>query len=231
MEFINYIASTVSSHDAHFKNIRNKLNNLENNFNAVKTSLKDFRTELSQLKQDNLTLKNELIHVHKKLALIENTSTSPSQHNTLDFLTELKDRISREKNIILFNVPDSEYEVESVSLATGCDLLKDLSLSNINIIRAKRIGKFGLRPRPILLELESQSNVFEVFKSKFKLRSINRWNQVSITEDRTTYQQAVIKQLRMDLGKKKNPGTTVGSSNRPKELHILLKKTKFLLQG
>lgn len=66
-----------------------------------------------------------------------------SQSNNLNFFTEIKDRISREKNNLLFNVPDSEYEDLTILFATDSDLLKDLSLSSINIICAKRLGKFG----------------------------------------------------------------------------------------
>jgi uncharacterized protein YdcH (DUF465 family) len=103
------LQSTVSSHDAHFKNIRNILNNLENNLNAVQTYLNDFCAELSQLKHHNLTLKSELTSVHEKFVLIENTSISPSQHNNLGILIELKYRISKE-NILIFNVLDTEYQ-------------------------------------------------------------------------------------------------------------------------
>lgn len=94
-----------------------------------------------------------------------------SQSNNLDFFIKIKDRISGENNILLFNVLDSEHEDLTNSLAISSDLLRDLSLSCINIICAKCLGKFGLKPCPILVELDSQSNVLKVFKPKIELRS------------------------------------------------------------
>lgn len=60
--------------------------------------------------------------------------------------------------------------------------------------------------RPILLELDSPSNVYEILKSKNKLRSTKRWHQVSISEDKTTSQRAHMRQLRYELSKRRDQG-------------------------
>lgn len=120
---------------------------MENNFNAIQTTLNDFRTELSRLKEYQLTVEYELTSIREKLVKLETASMAASQSNNPDFFfTKIKDRISREKNIVLFNVSDSEI---TIPLATSSDLLRDLSLPSINIIRAKYLGNIGLKPRVI----------------------------------------------------------------------------------
>lgn len=102
-------------------------------------------------------------------------NTSPNiqyQSNEYDIFNEFKDRFSREKNILLFNIPEiiSNHEDPEVPLK-----LVLISLLNIKITRSNRLGKFQSKNRPILLELDSPSNVLEMLKSKHKLRSIELW--------------------------------------------------------
>jgi hypothetical protein len=55
----------------------------------------------------------------------------------------------------------------------------------MKIVHNRRLGNFGQKPRPILLKLELFSDVKNVLKSKSKLRHIDRWHQISISEDKT----------------------------------------------
>lgn len=144
--------------------------------------------------------------VGNKLNTLENSHKIQYQSNDFDIFNEVKDRLSREKNILLFNVLDSEHENRDVPSKVGIDLLNDLSLSNIKITRSKRLGNFNSKNRPILLELDSPSNVYEILKSKNKLRSTERWHQVSISEDKTTSQRAHMRQLRSELSKRRDQG-------------------------
>lgn len=65
MKFTNTIQSIASSYDTHFKNLKNKPNNLEKNFNVIQIALNDLHTELSQVKQDKLTLDYEYLNTRK----------------------------------------------------------------------------------------------------------------------------------------------------------------------
>jgi hypothetical protein len=64
--------------------------------------------------------------------------------------------------------------------------------------------KIYSKNRPILLELDSPTNVFEILKSKNKLRSTERWRQVSISEDKKISQRAYMRQLRSELPKRRD---------------------------
>lgn len=137
---------------------------------------------------------------------------------------EFHDRISREQNILIFNIPDSAHEVSSDSKSISDELLKDLSLSNTIVVHATRLGNFGHKPRPILLKLESLSDVKNVLKSKSKLRHIDRWRQISISEDKTATQRAHMKQLRTDLARKRDSGDTNWFIKYNKGIPFLMKK-------
>lgn len=50
-----------------------------------------------------------------------------------------------------------------------------------------------------MIELSSPADVRIVLKAKFKLRHLERWNNVWISEDQTTYQRNQLSSLRLDL--------------------------------
>lgn len=52
---------------------------------------------------------------------------------------------------------------------------------NINIIYAKGIGGTHTATRPILLQLENESNVLDILKSKSKL--LEKWKNVWMNSD------------------------------------------------
>lgn len=200
------VNSTVSSHNMHFANINTNLQSLESNFNFMQSSLNDLRKELSQLKSEKIALESELALLRDKFDKFGNSPRTQSPPLSFDVYNEVSDRMSREKNILVFNVPNSEDEHLDVPLNIGVDLFKDLSLPSIKIIRGKRLGTFSSKNRPILFELDSPSNVHEILRTKFKLRLIERWRNVSISEDKTALQRAHMNKLRSDLSEKRNQG-------------------------
>lgn len=216
--------STVSSHDTHFKNINKNLRSLDNNFCSLRTSIEDLRTELSQLKSDKLALESQINLLRDKIDKLNNSPIIRSNSYDSVIFTEVKDRLSREKNILMFNVPDSKNEDLSVPVKIGVDLLNDLTLPNIKIIHSKRLGNFGSKNRPILLEIDSPTNVLEILKSKSKLRSMERWRQISISEDRTASQRAHMKSLRTELSRKKEVGEDNWSIKYIKGIPSLVQK-------
>lgn len=142
----------------------------------MQSSLNDLQNELSQLKSEKIALESELDLLRDKFDKFGNSPRTQSLPLSFDVYNEVRDRMSREKNILVFNIPDSEDEHLDVPLNIGVDLLNDLSLPPIKIIRSKRLGNFSSKNRPILFELDSPSNVFEILKTKSKLRLIERFN-------------------------------------------------------
>jgi hypothetical protein len=83
------------------------------------------------------------------------------------------------------------------------------------------LGNCGQKPRPILLKLESFSDVKNVLKSKSKLRYIDRWHQISISEDKIATRRAYMKQ---NLARKSNSGDTNWFIKYNKGTPFLMKK-------
>jgi hypothetical protein len=139
----------------------------------MKALMDDFHLELSQLKTDQHALESELSSIRQKVAKFENTQTSSHLLDFNNIYNEFHDRITREQNILIFNVPDSAHELSSDSELTVQELLKDLSLSSIKIVHTRRLRNVGQKPRPFLLKLWTFSDVNNVLKSKSKLRHID----------------------------------------------------------
>lgn len=173
----------------------------------LQTTLNNLRNEISQLKSDKVALESQVqILLHENLNKLKNSPKSQYQSNDPDIFNEIKSRLSRERNILLFNLPDYEHECLDIPSKIGIDLFDDLSLSNLKITCSKCLGNFYSKNRSILLEFDSPSNVLEILKSKNKLRLTERWRQVSISEVRTISQRSHNRQLRFKLSKRREHG-------------------------
>lgn len=74
------------------------------------------------------------------------------------------------------------------------------------VYTAKKISKISHKARPLLLEFNSQSDVNMILKSKIKLRNNDRWRKVFIEPDKTLLQRTHMKNLRIELLKKRSDG-------------------------
>jgi len=106
--------------------------------------------------------------------------------------------MSKANNFMIFNVPPSANENSQTLNVMVDDLFQDLAIQ-CPYTSVKRIGPVGSRPRPIVVQLNSQTNVHMVLKSKRKLRNFERWNNIWINEDLTLMQQKQLSGLRSEL--------------------------------
>lgn len=121
-----------------------------------------------------------------------------------NIMNEVHDRLRRSNNIIVYNVPDPTDESQSAH-GLAEDLFNDLSLS-CGFITARRLGKPGQRPRPLLVELKSAGDVSNLLHIKSKLRRTNRWKDVWVNRDLTAIQRAHFASLRAELRTKHADG-------------------------
>lgn len=78
------------------------------------------------------------------------------------------------------------------------NIFLDLSIQ-CKPISVKRIGRIGPRPRPIAVELNSLSQVRFILRAKPKMRNLQRWNNIWISEDLTHIQREKLSDLRTGL--------------------------------
>lgn len=200
------INNKVNMYDTSIKDINVKLSSLENYIIDLKKSLKNLSSDLSKLKEENKTMSSEIKSLHERITLLENSNTS-IQLPDFDIVKESRDRLLKENNLIFFNVNDSESEDSTLSIRLVNEILQDLS-SPIGASNAKRIGKPGIRPRPILVQFNSPSEVHSILRVKSKIRNSARWKNVSISMDMTEIQRQHMKSLRSQLMAKRLTGDT-----------------------
>lgn len=119
-----------------------------------------------------------------------------SMRSEFDVAAELQDRIRRSYNVLVFNVPDFASETPDVLHGIVSELLNLLEVPHETRIIAfvKRLGRFGLRCRPIVIEFASQFSVRMVMRNKNRLRMVPRWRSIWIGEDLTEFQRASMKE-------------------------------------
>ncbi|KAF5189957.1 hypothetical protein FRX31_020456 [Thalictrum thalictroides] len=120
-------------------------------------------------------------------------------------INELQDRQSRDKNVIFFNVPESNNDADDISAVN--DVLSKIGAS-VATSQIVRLGKTGPKPRPIKIICNAKSDVGLILKSKNKLRNIPGLNNVHITADWTSSQRSFYNCLRGQLSTRKNNGET-----------------------
>jgi hypothetical protein len=115
---------------------------------------------------------------------------------------EITDRQQRERNLIMFNVPEQQTGNLANRRAADLRMITEI-ISNIapdiptDSINAYRLGKRGNldKPVPLKIVLRSRDHVFEVLKNKRKVR--DAYPNISITTDKTAMQR---EQLKKTLG-------------------------------
>ena len=113
---------------------------------------------------------------------------------------EVREMEKREKNIILFNVPEAnEGEEDDVkrrdSLKVG-KILQDLGLGEIQPIETRRIGKTGRYPRKIQVILASGDECDKIVKKGREGPTLD--NNVFLTRDRTFNQRQEARLFRVE---------------------------------
>ncbi|KAL5232695.1 hypothetical protein ACI65C_000105 [Semiaphis heraclei] len=82
-------------------------------------------------------------------------------------------------------------ESNNTSLSVAKELLSDL-----DIIKTKRIGNARSGGRPLLLKFNDANEPRLLLKNKSKLRSLEKWKNVWVNSDLTQYQQTQMKSLK-----------------------------------
>jgi len=125
------------------------------------------------LKEENITLKNEISCLQSKIATFKSTSNVYNLLLSKGTINEAQNRLVKSKNIIIFNNKELPNKAAIISISVSNSLLTDLAL-NLTIVQVKRIGKY--RPgRPVfLLEFKNADDARSLLKCKSKLRSSER---------------------------------------------------------
>ncbi len=140
-------------------------------------------------------------------------STSSGQQNADDVIKEIKEQEERKRNVMFFNLPESKAqdmndrtkhdkeEVKEISKICQATIKKD------DMIKAKRLGSKlqGDKPRPLLIELNSDEKKKALFMNLSKLKNAPaKYKSVSVQNDLTPKQRETEKLLREEAKKKED---------------------------
>lgn len=160
-------------------------------------------------------LKEILKTVTDRLHALEVKITSST--NTLepkifeDILSEVRDRMNRERNILIFGVPESPSDNAQLSdLVTVNNILHTTTTdSSITACSVRRLGKTpnSNKPRPIKVVLNNTSDVKCVWKFKNRL-ALTKYDKIVFRDDQTPRQIQYLKLLRAELNNRIDGGET-----------------------
>jgi hypothetical protein len=128
--------------------------------------------------------------------------------DTRKIVEEEKDREGRANNIILYRVPESDKQEESVKHDKDfcCSLANealDLDMNSDDIKSLFRLGKKGASCRPLLVQFRERSVKNRIMESLFKLKDADdKFKNISLTHDLTKQERVDCKSLVEEAKKK-----------------------------
>lgn len=152
--------------------------------------------KLDHVVAENTRFQEKLCLLESRIVKLESNPITNVIVSYSDILNELHDRQSREKNIILFNVPEPVKDVNDTSLVN--DILTKIE-APVAFSQIVRLGKLGPKPRPIRFRCEKKSHVGLILKSKNRLRNLPNMKFIHLTVDWTTSQRSFYNKVREQL--------------------------------
>lgn len=198
-DIMKMLKSMQSSQDTKFKAIQDKFVSYENKLSILNNSFESMVKSFNNLLSENKILKDELNNLRDRISLLESTKSSINiDMSSSEVIREAQLRISKSKNVVIFNMEESPNETNDISKALASDLISHLNL-DLNIILAKRLGKAQSNKRPLLVQFGNESEAFTLIKNKLKLQNTIKWKNIWINADLTLLQRSQMKSLREEL--------------------------------
>lgn len=189
---INDVMSSLKSLHSEIQLIKSKLYTQEKTSERILEKTESLAADILLLKNENIELRKELDTLRSN-SISNSNSTSHQFKVPIDIVREIKERESKSKNVILFNVPDTINNEKTLVE----DLFVKLKLQ-YRPSTVIRIGNQTNKSRPLRIELESAEAVSSVLKTKRLLRSFPEWKNIWITSDLTVYQREILFSLKKE---------------------------------
>lgn len=177
--------------------------------------LKDHAASIADSDQKMVIVRDSLVALEQKVetlsASVQNTSINCAGSSTFadtdSLLREIGDREKRSCNLMVFGVPESSSADLQRRIADDTSHIEVMMAKlGVDIIARKvlRVGKLGVKPRPLKLILSSREDVFRCLKNKKKLQNSDLRINSDLTELQRTHLRGLRQQLRdrIDGGEK-----------------------------
>lgn len=130
--------------------------------------------------------------------------------NSQEIINEISERHKKEKNIIIYNLPEqangSSAQKHTADLQKTKEVLQSLTPEvETDHIKISRLGKPAQnKVLPLKVQLSSREDVFLILKNKKKLRELNI--NIQISTDKTPFQRQQLKSTIDQLNERKTKG-------------------------
>lgn len=167
-----------------------------------KLKITHLESEITVLKENIMKLKNSDGQIGH--------STTQSAGKPDQVLSEIIDRKAREKNILIYKIPESSSSDTNIRISHDVAIVKE-ALEAIDVqeteFRCFRIGRRNVHnsePRPLKVSFQNQESALLCLRNKRKL--LEGSSSYRIGADLTVTQRKQIKDLHAELSRRKNNG-------------------------
>jgi hypothetical protein len=178
-------------------------NSLDSRFNDFSGKLDTISKQFNEMLTKNKLIETKMEQLEVKLSKLEFNHNSSTSLNQEKIFAEIIYSHSRNCNVILFNLPETQSNADdklSVSnIFCNIDVIKD----PITILR---LGKSLNKNRPIRATLPTPHDVFEILKNKRKLKNLDAFKNITVSTGRTMLQRNHLKTVIDELNARKNVG-------------------------
>lgn len=183
------------------KEFQTTLNEIKESQRSKNERIDFLEDKVSDLEREFLLIRSK-IHVHSSTGSGQD-GLNPGQ---CDVFGEMQERSSRVRNVIVFNINECQSNVTNERVDHDKDrvlnVLDKLEIHPAPEFKVVRIGRPGVRPRPIKVIFLESSIATLCLKNGHKLRSSN----IQIRRDLTQLQRNTIKGLYEELDGRKRKG-------------------------
>lgn len=189
--------------------IKDQVKNIKSTTDCLTKEQANIKVDIENLKKRNSTAEKKIEILESNLQL-ENTAapnSSFSINTREELVTELNERASRGKNIIISGIPEpkakSSNERREEDKEAVKKIISTLSIDSLEPEKIFRLGKYqSTKIRPLKVCYGSQNIAINILRCKDNLKA----DDIKIYSDQTPQQQAYMKSLKEELKRRTASG-------------------------
>lgn len=193
------IKKNSSSTESALVNITKKLKNNDSHFKTLKDSINNLRVSLFELKKENTALRTEVDELRDRVEKLE--KLPKVDDISFDLNRKVQDRISKERNVLVFNMPEQQPTLPIFSSYPIVVLNKLLEVSNIalDFTDATWLGNISKNNGPQLIEFEYSNGPNMLLRGKMNLRNLENWKYVCVNGNQIKKNRLKMIKVRTEL--------------------------------
>ncbi|KAG5885211.1 hypothetical protein JTB14_012234 [Gonioctena quinquepunctata] len=193
--FVNMLVEKVSA--AVVALLNEKLNNLEK-------TVTDLKTEIVEIKSSHEKKITELEKHINDLGKKDGIFLHPTE-----IITELNEMRHREKNILIFGIPENEPNLDNFIQDAFSSVDPMMVMDSLHFSRIGRLPPNDPNKcRPVKVELPGTTHVLSLLKRNKKLQANRKYQDIYFRADQTVKQREHFLKTRQELNERERNGET-----------------------